>query len=333
VEEDGRLLAALPLAGQRVRGCLPAAGLTKNAWSPNGDLLLHPEADDGAIDALVEGLAAAPWPLVWLEEVPYDAPRWQSLLAAARRRGLEAVTRPAYLVGQVEAPADWAAYEAGWSRNHRQKMRKTLARLEREGPAQWICLDRPTPDEIEGHLRRVFAVEDRGWKGANGSSVLRTPGMLEFYCRQARWLAGQGQVAVQVLVLGGEDVAFHYEFRAKGTVFTFKVGYDDRFVGFSPGQAVMHRLVQALGKDATPPTLDFCGPLQDWTSKWATRTYPVGRVVIAPPRALSRALVAGYARWWPAARRLLARPRKAAPAEGPDEPAAPPSRQEALAAP
>ena len=39
-------------------------------------------------------------------------------------------------------------------------------------------------------LRRGFEIEDRGWKATEGTSVLRTPRVFDFFYRQAEQLAG-----------------------------------------------------------------------------------------------------------------------------------------------
>ena len=89
VKRSDRMVAALPLAGRRSGGLLPVADLTANYWSPNGELLLD-ESDDApaALDLLAAALDDLPWPLVWLDLVPVEAPRWRMLAAALARRGL-----------------------------------------------------------------------------------------------------------------------------------------------------------------------------------------------------------------------------------------------------
>lgn len=301
IEDGGRMLAALPLVGSRVPPLpLRLGGLTANPWSPNGELLLDPECDVAAVArALAAELGRAPWPLLWLAEVQYEAPRWQALFAALEEAGLTVHCRPDYRVGQVDVGPSWSAFEAAWSGNHRRHLRKVLKRMDRDGGSQlhdWSALP---AEELPDAVRRAFEIEDRSWKGAAGTSVVRSPGMLDFFTRQAAQLAAWGQLDLAVLEHAGGDIAFSFGYRAKGVSFYHKVGYDESRAHYSPGQAMLHHRLRAFHEAGEPRLLDFVGPLQDWTSKWATRTYGIGRAVIAPRRLSSRLLMHGYTRWWP----------------------------------
>lgn len=337
VEEGNELLAALPLVGRPV-GRVPllrAGGLTANPWSPNGELLLDPQCDAAAVARLLaDALARAPWPLVWLDEVQYEAPRWQAMFAALAERGLAVHCRPGYRVGLVDVGTSWSAFEASWSGNHRRHLRKVLKRMDRDGPSQMHDLSALPAEQLPAAVHRAFEIEDRSWKGAAGTSVLKTPGMLEFFTRQALQLAVWGQLDLAVLEHAGRDIAFSFGYRAKSTAFYHKVGYDEATAHYSPGQAMLNHRLRAFHDAQEPLLMDFVGPLQDWTSKWATRTYGVGRAVIAPPRLSSRLLMYGYTRLWPclaALRDAWRERRKAAPAvQPPPTPADPPAEDEVL---
>ena len=118
------------------------------------------------------------------------------------------------------------------------------------------------------------------------------------YERQARQLAAWGQLELSFLEHDGKAISASYGYRAKGVSFYHKVGYDAAYEGYSPGQALLYHLLRKQGVDGEPALLDFVGPLQEWTSKWATRTYALGRVVIAP-RLAGRALLQAYTHAWP----------------------------------
>lgn len=311
VEHDGRLLAALPLIGGRMRGVLPIGRLIGNAWCQAGDLLLD-QAAGVPVEIVLDHLAAAlddvPWPLLCFEQAPLETDRWRALASALRRRGMRTATRVAYRVGQVVLPADWSELEAGWSRNHRHKMRRLLTKLARDGGH---ALVRPTtfdPDEAARLLRQACEIEDRGWKGAAGTSVLRTPAALAFYDRLARMTAQWNQFDIAFLNVAGQAIAFSYGFRAKGTAFAAKVGYDERHAAYSPGHVLIHSLLRAYHAEGDPAVLDLVGPLVDWTSRWANRDYAVGRLLVAPNRPLGRGLLRAYSNWWPKLSGWLRRP-------------------------
>src|SRR5690606_27740797 len=90
---------------------------------------------------------------------------------------------------QIAIAGSWEAYRATWSRNHRQSLARMRRKLEADhGPLQLRRLQPTSPSEITALLETGFAIEDRSWKGAAGSSVLRTPGMLAYLIQQATLL-------------------------------------------------------------------------------------------------------------------------------------------------
>ena len=305
VERDGELVAALPLDGRRTHHLLPVGDLTWNHWSPNGELLLDPQADPQAVlDVLASGLADTPWPLLWFELVPFDTPRWQSLIAALRSRGLATDVHPRYRIGQTEIRGRFDDYFVKRPKAHRRSLRKRVRRLEQEGPIELKLYSRFTPEEVDQRLREAFEIEDLGWKNAGGGSVLSTPGMFEFYRRQAHCLAEWGYLRLAFLEHRGKPIAFEFGWTAKGVYFGFKVGYDPAYRRHSPGNLLRMRLIGALHERPGHTLVDFQGPLNEALACWATCSYPIGRLVIAPPRFTSRTLMAGYRTLAPLVRRL-----------------------------
>ena len=308
VEEDGEMVAALPLVGRRHRRVLPVGDLTGNVWSYNGELLLDPAVDPAPVlDLLADAWTGLPWPLVWLDMVPAAAGRWHALLEAFSRRGLAADIHQRYRIGQVQLEGDFAQYEAARSKNLRRQVRKDWRRLERDGAVDVTIHSQLTPDEVDACLRQAFEIEDHSWKGESGQTVLSTPGIFQFYRREARQLAQWGYLRVAFLRHRGEPIAFEVGWTAKGVYHSFKVGYDERYAQCSPGHLLRSELIRAFWDRPGQTLIDFQGPVTEALARWSTRFYPISRVVIAPRRPGSRALLAGYRLAAPVVRRLRAR--------------------------
>ena len=292
VEQQGRFLAALPLVARCWRKTIRLAGLPSNFWSSSGELLLEPgETAQAAAEMLVEAFDQLPWPLLRLELVNVSAPAWQCLFAACHRLGCDVYRRPLYRIGQVEIGHNWPDYLRALSAAHRRQMRVRLARLEQLATLRLSIETQFAGDSLDLALRRGFEVEDRSWKGSAGSSVLRTPGMLDFYQRQAAELHTAGLLQIITLQADDRPIAFEYGWSAKGSYFSPKVGYDPAFAAYSPGQLLRYRALEAFHADPQRHCFDFLGPLGEAMSKWATHTYPIDRVLIAPRHRWTRTLV------------------------------------------
>jgi CelD/BcsL family acetyltransferase involved in cellulose biosynthesis len=301
------MVAALPLVGRRVGGVLPVGGTTVNYWSPNGELLLDPTGDTEAIlDLLIDGIEQLQWPLLWIEMAPAASSHWTAMIGALRRRGLAVDVHPRWRVGLVNTEGDFDEYLASRSKNLRRSLGKDRRRLEQGGAARFR-FDAPTVDQVEARLREVFELEDRGWKGEAGGSVLRAPGMFEFYARQARRLAAWGDLSVAVLEHRGVPIAFDVGWLGKEVYHSYKVGYDPAYRGFGSGHLLRGELIRHCFEHPAIRAVDFQGPQTEALSAWSTDSYPISRLVVAPRRWTSRALWHGYRLLARAVRRLRRR--------------------------
>jgi len=293
VEEDGRMVAALPLLGRRVARWLPVGGLTMNYWSPNGELLLDPATSEDALDRLVCAIGELPWPLLWLDMVPVETPHWQAFLPAIERRGLTVDVQRRWTVGMVPTDGDWDLYFQSRSKNLRRNLRRDLGQLEKRGSVQFSFQDAFAESELDALLRDVFELENRSWKGAAGGAVLRTEGMFEFYLRQARQLAAWGDLRLARLVHDDRTIAFELGWMGKGVYHSFKVGYDPAYRVYGPGHLLREFVIRTSHGDPAIRAVDFQGPPTDALASWATDAYPIARVVVVPQRLSSRALWSG----------------------------------------
>ncbi|MBN2578992.1 MAG: GNAT family N-acetyltransferase [Pirellulales bacterium] len=319
-EDSGRWVAALPLVSRRLAGVFRAGTLPCNPWLPCGDLLVDPAADvPAALETLLAGAAALPWPLLWMNEAVIDSVRWQALHRAAARLRMPTAEHVRYPVARIPIAVDWGQFLKDLSRAHRQATNKAVRRLHEMGDLRLKRLTRLDPDEVQPWLEKVFAVEDSSWKGSAGSSVLREPGMCDFYLRQARQLAAWGQLEIAVLNLEGKAIAAMFGFSAKGVLHAHKIGYDPQFASSSPGQVMFWMILEQMHLEKDWRAIDCIGPLTEAISRWRPDTYALGRLAIAPGRFTGRAALKLYQRVWPWVRRVRPRPSRASSPAPPAE--------------
>lgn len=295
IEQDGKLLAALPLIKSRLRGLLPAATMPSNHWTPAGDLLVDPEATDEVFDLLADAISASSWSLLWLDFAIIDAVRWLRLVDACKRQGLAVDVHPHFRLPRIDIVGTWEAYRSSWSRNHRQSLARARRKLIAEYGEPRLNILQPTDNhEIDELLAQGFAIEDRSWKGAAGSSVARSPRMLDYFTAQARLLAQRNQLEVAFWAVADRPIAFMYGWNAKGIFHAFKAGYDEAFASFSPGQQIIQDMLESFFRTGSHRMFDCVGPVTPATARWQTSDYEAGRIVIAPRRMLGQAAYFAY---------------------------------------
>lgn len=293
VEDEGRLVAAIPFVAAEFGGMF-AGALPKNCWSDGGELLIDGKAcSDDALHCLAEGLRELPWALYTCEGVITSQPSWQKFLNVLRLRGAPVSARPQFRVGLIDIGRDWGAYEAAWSGNHRRALRKTRRKAEKSGALE-MCRHRDiAPRDAAALLEEFCEVEDRSWKGQEGTSILRTPRMFEFFRRQAEQLAEWGQIEVFFLRQNGQAIAAEFGYAAKDVYHSHKIGYDVRYRDVGPGQLLRGDQLQDFFQEGRYRHVDLLGVLGEANAKWATRGYEVDRLLIGSGSWLGSAAAAG----------------------------------------
>jgi len=82
------------------------------------------------------------------------------------------------------------------------------------------------------------------------------------------------------------------------------VSYDETYSKYGPGQLLRGHLIEGFFNQTDVELVDFQGPITDATGMWATRSYEIARLVIAPHRIAGRALFTGYRLAAPIVRRF-----------------------------
>ncbi len=289
VEQDGKLIAALPLVERKKARWVAVGSLPRNDWCWAGQLLVDLSSDFSlALAALVAEVCRLSWPLLWFDTVPLEQTGWKHFLAALAEAGITHAADERFRIGTVEIAdqlnRDWQAHQDRWSGNHRRHMRKALRRAEEEGGVE-LEVQRPRRiDEVEPLLHEGFEVEHRSWKGRKGSSVLASPVMWKFYLQQAVELTQRGELELAFLRHRGRAIAFEYGWSLRGVYYTPKVGFDDEYSQFSPGQLLRYLVLQDAFSRPDRRSIDYFGPLSDATAKWTTRSYPISRLIVATGR-------------------------------------------------
>lgn len=313
VEHHGELVGALPLIGRRILGPFSVGSLPGNVWASSGDMLISQRRDSETILRLIaQGLKTLPWGLLVFERIPYETARWTQLQDCLREEGGWSSVVHQHRSALVDIGDDWTTYEASLKGRHRQRRRRNERMLKKSGEVGFRTFQSIAAQEVETLMRRGFAVEDRSWKGDAQTSVLKNREAHDYYIAEAKKLAEWQLLEIAFLELDGEPITFHYGWNSKGVRYSVKIGYDQRYSKFGPGQQQCMRILAHAHQDPDCSLYDFYGRLMPWNEMWATRLYDVGRLVISTRRGPIRALASLYMKIHPTAKNARNRLRKLA---------------------
>ncbi len=286
IKRDNRWVAGLPLIRKRLKGILPVCDVPYDDWTGSFELLVAKDvADDSTIyDELVAGIRSLRAPLCRIAQcATSNSPNDHLVQALARKKTcVDLASR--HDVGVIDltganAPQSWEAYQAAWSGNFRRQMRKMAKRAEELGGVELVVHQPNRAEDVAMLVQEGFAIEDRSWKGRDGSSVMRTPGMIEYFTRQAELLAANGELVLLFLKHKDALIAFEFGWSCRRVYYSPKVGFDESFGHLSPGQLLRYLWVERLFADQTHDKFDFAGPLSEATEKWTTSRYSQVRLM------------------------------------------------------
>ncbi len=286
IERDNRWVAGLPLVGKRIKKVLPVWDVPYDDWTGSHELLVASDAarDSTIYDPLVTKLRELRRPLCRIAQCSPASEPNAGLIQAFARAGSCVDLASRHDVGVIDltganAPQSWEAYQAAWSGNFRRQMRKMAKRAEELGGVELVVHQPNRAEDVAALVQEGFAIEDRSWKGRDGSSVMRTPGMIEYFTRQAELLAANGELVLLFLKHKDALIAFEFGWSCRRVYYSPKIGFDESFGHLSPGQLLRYLWVERLFADQTHDKFDFAGPLSEATEKWTTSRYSQVRLM------------------------------------------------------
>lgn len=300
---DGRLVAALPLI--KVRGLvsgLPARQTvsTANTHSCRFDMIA--EDGDAAGQCFFAYLAAdKTWDTIRITDVPAGG-NARHVYRAAEAAGFPVGTWESQRSPYLELPSSYEKLLAGQNSHFRSNLRRHRRRLEAMGT---VTVERITGGkDLQERLEECFAIEEKSWKGREGTAIRQDTQTHSFYSQLGHTAAAQDYLALFLLKLNGQSIAFHYGLTYGGIYYMPKVGYDQAFEAGSPGLVLLEEIIKdCIGRGLK--RCDFLGMDMPWKAEWTRQVTRHDWLFIYRNATFGRALHDVKFKWIPAAKHLL----------------------------
>lgn len=161
----------------------------------------------------------------------------------------------------------------------RKELRRQKNRLGEEGVLTFLRQE--DGQGLDGWIDEFLALEQRGWKGANGSALACAAETRNLFVETVRGAAAAGQLERLELRLDGKPLAMLVNFLCAPGSFSFKTAFDEDYARYSPGVLLQIENLALLEKTG----IDWCDscaaeghPMID--SLWTGRRH-VGRYSLA----------------------------------------------------
>jgi len=284
-----RCVAIVPLVARRQRRAglkLRVLGLPEHDHLPLADIVCEREADGGAVlRALVRGLGQAgiAWDLLRFSMVMDESP----LVAGVAAAGMTWRAEPIKICAQVDCDMSWEQFAARLSGNFRSNLSKARHKLAREAAVRFDVA--ATESEINAVFDTFLAVEASGWKGAEGTAIACRPELVRFYRRLIAHFAPEDRLRLNTLSVGEHAIAAQFCPLDGDTLYIYKLGYDEKYSRFAPGNSLIEKMVRVGGEQRRFRWLNLVGN-PPWFEQWKPTGADVRLFIVYGPTWRARAL-------------------------------------------
>ncbi|HYA74144.1 MAG TPA: GNAT family N-acetyltransferase [Roseiarcus sp.] len=190
-------------------------------------IVLDGDAAGRALSAILAWLARERRgvPGLLLPSVETNGPVARAVEALAARESLRLETLNARRRAALPA-GPTSRFEAGLDKKRRKEWARQRRRLEERGRVESAAVDGA------GGVEAFLALEERGWKGAQGSALGADAARAAFTREMLARFAARGQLRIHSLALDGEPIAIGLVLRSGARAFYWKTAYDERFADY-----------------------------------------------------------------------------------------------------
>jgi CelD/BcsL family acetyltransferase involved in cellulose biosynthesis len=241
------LAGVVPITAVPPRWTLPAPSwqVMSTPYSPLGGMLLHRDHAAQALEVLRRQGPRRGVSALQIPDLPGDSGLLQRLEALPNRLGAHWIEDRRRERAFLDVPRDPAQLLQGISRKKMGEIRRRQRRLAERGGLEWreTAGAEVTSEQIETFL----ALENAGWKGESGSSLLALPQRERFFREMAESFRQRGELLLTELLLEGRVISSQFCFLQRRTGYIFKSAYDETYREFGPG--ILNKIEQLAHLD------------------------------------------------------------------------------------
>ena len=98
--------------------------------------------------------------------------------------------------------------------------------------------------ELEGAFQYLLSVEDSGWKGEAGTSIIKQPVVTDYYRLLMKSFGKQGMCQINLLFLDDKCIAASFYLHVHNTIYLLKLGHDESLYSISPGRLLVNEIIK-----------------------------------------------------------------------------------------
>ena len=167
----------------------------------------------------------------------------------------------------MDTTGTYESFLSDLSKNFRRSLKRAKQYLD-ELPELRFAFVQNGPELDEG-FEAFLDVEASGWKGVlgSGTAIKLHPNLVCFYRTLARSLSASGKVSINTLTTDGKCIAAQFCLRLDDTVYILKIGYDEGYKRYAPGNVLLDLFMKKSMEDCTIKNMNLITDAE-WHADW-----------------------------------------------------------------
>jgi CelD/BcsL family acetyltransferase involved in cellulose biosynthesis len=266
--DEDQLVGVLPveIVQQKIFGISATVvqGL-RHSHSYSFDFITVVDRADAVRTFLFESVKTAvpDWTLLRLNRIPEQSP---TIAFAQKPDGGKKVIIKDDGVGAYQPTVgSYDDYLKTLSGNFSSNLRRRKKKLDSLLDVRFEVIDYPA--DTERLLKQFIQVESAGWKGKERSAVGSGEHLIKFYTQMAHNMTGIGSLEWHFIYQGDKAIAGHCAARIGDVISVMKMGYDESFSDYAPGNMLIDQLNRRCFADGGISAINWLSDMA-WHRNW-----------------------------------------------------------------
>ena len=172
----------------------------------------------------------------------------------------------------IDATGTYELLLSGLSKNFRRRLKRARQHLDELPGVQFTFTQNGL--DLEERLEAFMDVEASGWKGilGIGTAIKLHPSLRCFYRTLTRTLSASGKVSINTLTADGKCIGAQFCLLLDDTTYILKIGYDEDYKRYAPGNLLMDFFIKKSIKDCTIKNINLISGAE-WLGDWRPKSY------------------------------------------------------------
>jgi hypothetical protein len=165
----------------------------------------------------------------------------------------------------IDTTGSFEEYRAGLKRNFSRNLIKANNKISKLPNLKTLFFSGTEADPKE--VDTLMRVEAAGWKGRAGTAIISSKVTQAFYTDLARRLSKLGWLEWHILYTDDRTIAMHLAIKIGKTLVINKIGFDEEFAQFSPGNILFEKTVKRAFDSGDTDEIN-CLTDMTWHDNW-----------------------------------------------------------------